>query len=73
VPEKPFAAYRLNAASFAGPRFAEGKSGSPLKTDLYATPDHRLRIPPEAKANFVQPQSAQQQIGFVPSFCPTAP
>ena len=27
--------------------------------------------PPKAKANFVQPQSAQQKIGFVPSFCPT--
>jgi hypothetical protein len=26
--------------------------------------------PPEAKANFAQPQSAQQKIGFVPSFCP---
>jgi hypothetical protein len=26
--------------------------------------------PPEAKANFAQPQSAQQTIGFVPSFCP---
>jgi hypothetical protein len=25
---------------------------------------------PEAKANFVQPQSAQPEIGFVPSFCP---
>jgi len=27
--------------------------------------------PPEAKANFAQPQSAHQKIGFVPSFCPT--
>ena len=27
--------------------------------------------PPEAKANFAQPQSAQQKIGFVPSICPT--
>ena len=27
--------------------------------------------PSEAKANFAQPQSAQQKIGFVPSFCPT--
>ena len=27
--------------------------------------------PPEAKANFAQPQSAQPKIGFVPSFCPT--
>jgi len=25
----------------------------------------------EAKANFAEPQSAQQKIGFVPSFCPT--
>ena len=29
------------------------------------------RTPPKAKANFVQPKSNQQKIGFVPSFCPT--
>jgi hypothetical protein len=41
-----------------------------LKTGpLCPIPGRRRRSPPEAKANFAQPQSAQQKIGFVPSFC----
>src|ERR1017187_5033795 len=34
-------------------------------------PAHHRGTPPEAKANFRQLQSAQQKIGFVPSFCLT--
>src|ERR1022692_2006881 len=72
---KQIAANRLNAQGSVGPRSVEGKPASranSLKTDPCA---RSLVIafepPPEAKANFLQPQSAQQIIGFVPSFCPT--
>ncbi|HEV3197304.1 MAG TPA: hypothetical protein VGZ73_05340 [Bryobacteraceae bacterium] len=45
-----------------------------LQTKRRATPqstaDPVADPPPEAKANFAQPQSAQQKIGFVPSFSP---
>src|ERR1022692_493044 len=72
---KQIAAKRLNAQRSVGPRSVEGTAASranSLKTGLCT---RSLVIafepPPEAKANFLQPQSAQQKIGFVPSFCPT--
>src|ERR1022692_623971 len=72
---KQIAANRLNAQRPAGPRPAQGKAAaraSSLKTELYARSQViALEPPPEAKANFLQPQSNQQKIGFVPSFCPT--
>src|ERR1022692_3786294 len=71
---RPIAANRLNPQRPAGPRSAAGKAASPCQLPQNRPPcpipGHRRRPPPEAKANFVQPQSAQQKIGFVPSFCP---
>jgi hypothetical protein len=68
------AAHSLNPQRPAGPRSAAGKAASPCQLPQNRPPCpipvHRRRPPPEAKANFVQPQSAQQKIGFVPSFCP---
>src|ERR1022692_2883805 len=70
---RPIAANRLNPQRPAGPRSAAGKAASPCQLPQNRPsrpiPGHRRRPPPEAKANFVQPQSAQQKIGFVPSFC----
>src|ERR1022692_5311115 len=72
---KQIAATRLNAQRPAGPRSAQGKAAaraSSLKTELYARSQViALEPPPEAKANLLQSQSAQQKNGFVPSFCPT--
>src|ERR1022692_3755826 len=70
---RQIAANRLSPQRPAGPRSAAGKAASPCQFPQNRPPCPNLgspEPPPEAKANFVQPQSAQQKIGFVPSFCP---
>src|SRR5579863_9153832 len=55
----------------AGPRSVAGKAASPCHLPQNPIPGHPWRPPPEAKANFVQPQSAQQKIGFFRKLPPT--
>src|SRR5258708_413224 len=66
-PNQPPSPLRSNPTPAASPSFIT-RAGQPNVQGRFVSP---FRLVPEAKANFVQPQSAQQKIGFVPSFCPT--
>jgi hypothetical protein len=64
------AANRFNPKIPATPRSADRQSCLPSQLPqiqpLCPIAGHRVGPPPEAKANFAQPQSSQQKIGFVP-------
>jgi hypothetical protein len=62
-------------SKIASPRSARAKASFNANSlNTSPLPDPKV-LPGEPsqkpKANFAQPQSAQQKIGFVPSFCPT--